>query len=42
VLGEKVESVRLVGMLVILMGVVLVTTRFGYPRKKPPIQENRL
>ncbi|MDE2092011.1 MAG: EamA family transporter [Gammaproteobacteria bacterium] len=42
VLGEKVEGVRLVGMLVILMGVVLVTTRFGYPRKKPLLQQNDL
>jgi drug/metabolite transporter (DMT)-like permease len=41
VLGEKVEGLRLVGMLVILAGVVLVTTRFGYTRKKPLIQENR-
>jgi drug/metabolite transporter (DMT)-like permease len=42
VLGEKVEGLRLVGMLVILVGVVLVTTRFGYPWKKPLIQENEL
>lgn len=42
VLGEKVEAVRLLGMLVILVGVILVTTRFGYRRKKPAIQENRL
>jgi len=42
VLGEKVESVRLMGMLVILIGVILVATRFGYRRKKPLIQENQL
>lgn len=42
VLGEKVGAVRLLGMLVILVGVILVTTRFGYRRKKPAIQENRL
>ncbi len=42
VLGEKVEAVRLLGMLVILVGVILVTTRFGYPRKKPLIQADRL
>jgi drug/metabolite transporter (DMT)-like permease len=41
VLGEKVENLRLVGMLVILMGVILVTTRFGYYGKKPLIQEDQ-
>ncbi len=42
VLGEKVEFVRLVGMLVILLGVILVTARFGYLRKKPLIQPDRI
>ncbi|MHB8404966.1 MAG: EamA family transporter [Gammaproteobacteria bacterium] len=42
VLGEKVKAVRLLGMLVILVGVILVTTRFGYRRKQPVIQGNRL
>ncbi len=41
-LGEKVKAVRLLGMLVILVGVILVTTRFGYRRKQPVIQGNRL
>ncbi|MDE2235310.1 MAG: EamA family transporter [Gammaproteobacteria bacterium] len=41
VLGEKVEAVRLLGMLVILLGVILVTTRFGRLQKKPLIQPDR-
>lgn len=35
VLGEKVSGARLVGMLVILVGVMLVTARFGLPRTRP-------
>lgn len=35
VLGEKVQGVRLLGMLVILAGVILVTTR--YARRKVPV-----
>jgi drug/metabolite transporter (DMT)-like permease len=42
VLGERVEGLRLVGMLVIIMGVILVTTRFGLRRKKPLLQEDQL
>ncbi|MGH8283686.1 MAG: EamA family transporter, partial [Gammaproteobacteria bacterium] len=39
VLGETVTKLRLFGMLVILVGVILVTTRFGYRRKKLPAPE---
>ncbi len=35
VLGEKVSGTRLVGMLVILVGVMLVTARFGFSRTRP-------
>lgn len=34
VLGETVTGVRLIGMLVILAGVILVTTRYGLPFKR--------
>lgn len=34
VLGETVSGVRLIGMLVILAGVILVTTRYGLPFKR--------
>ncbi|MGH8413169.1 MAG: EamA family transporter [Gammaproteobacteria bacterium] len=39
VLGETVTKLRLLGMLVILVGVILVTTRFGYRRNKLPAPE---
>lgn len=34
VLGETVSGVRLIGMFVILVGVILVTTRYGLPFKR--------
>ncbi|HEX5339397.1 MAG TPA: EamA family transporter [Gammaproteobacteria bacterium] len=38
VLGETVSGMRLVGMFVILLGVILVTTRYG-TRSRLPLQE---
>lgn len=40
VLDEKVEGLRLLGMLVILVGVILVTTRFGSGAGKWPATES--
>ncbi|MGH8398834.1 MAG: EamA family transporter, partial [Gammaproteobacteria bacterium] len=40
VLGETVTKLRLFGMLVILAGVILVTTHFGYRRKKLPTPDS--